>query len=1268
MITRSKRLFWFGYWFLVVVLVICALMVALLRVTYPKLPLYQEVIESQLSEMLGEDVSIGGMKAYWRGQSPVLELSDFQVEGKNSVRVKHAILALNLPKSMAYQQLVFDQLEIDQATVHIQSDSTVSGKLTDPIAFDESKRGGLLSLLMRQQQIDIHQLHITYQHDGLPALDLSDISAQLSTVGRSHRLKILGALRHNEYQSPFQFIAEVNGSPRSQPVNFYLSLPKLDQRVIAPWVRMLTESPLNKLQASQQLWGAFRKDSLQYLYAKTSVDTLDIGEQRLSDMTLVSSLRHHGSGYQARVEGALDANGKSYELPVITADWRAILHGMPDKVALESIDLDQLAQWLDAQPFLPEVGQRVLRQLKPAGYLENLTLRWQSDQLNSFVVDADLVNVAVAPWGGAPGVKGVTGRFQQTVNGGFIDLDTTNYQMHFPELEFPAWQYHFARGRVQWHMANGAVEVSSGLLQLKNREVTASGRMFLRIPFDHNLQTDLALLIGVRDSQGVAFKEYIPPKPVGYKTYEWLMHAIQGGKVRTGGFMLSGNTRTRLPDFQKPVVQLFIDVDQLQFGFDKDWPSVTQGKGYFFYRDHGFLVEAKGALLDSEVTEAWIYHGPKEDELRVLGAANGDALDIRRILMETPIRKGVGDAITDWDWAGKALTNVDVTVSLSKKYSPAVEASTKLSAGRLVSVKHRLSFEGIRGGMSFSTRSGLQSSGLSGKLFGHAVKGRIETKDHGGRGLETTVTLDGIASMAQVRSWLDQSYLSVTKGTAEYQAILQICVSNPACNRLIIHSDLVGIDVEAPLPLAKTSDTKKGFDLLLTLTESEKQQLWINYGDALRGVFELGEGGVKRAQLILGGGAPELPEQDGLWIDGNLQSLDINEFSQFLRHAGFLDSSASTESVLTVKDVHLKIKKVTSGSFVLNNMDTRIQQATSGWLFTGSNTLLQGSLFMPNDSKQIARLELDRLNVVYDTAEKTRSGSNTQEPFKPSELPQIDVYIQDLHINEKSLGEWQVEMRPDESGVALQSIQGDMFGIKVTGNASWATDGREQSIARLEFEGKNLSPLLERWGYGKLIESQYLEITTDFNWLGAPWDFGLAQLNGHFKLLVKDGRIIDAGKSGDFLRVLGILNLETVARRLRLDFSDLYKQGLAFDRISADYTIASGVAQTNEPFQLKGPSADMTLSGQLDFVNETVDKDMEVVLPVTKNLPIMGVLLGQPQIAGAVYLIDKLIGSKLEKFTTIRYHLSGDWGDPQLELSPHPAENDVPSAEGRVDD
>src|SRR5260221_14067389 len=53
-----------------------------------------------------------------------------------------------------------------------------------------------------------------------------------------------------------------------------------------------------------------------------------------------------------------------------------------------------------------------------------------------------------------------------------------------------------------------------------------------------------------------------------------------------------------------------------------------------------------------------------------------------------------------------------------------------------------------------------------------------------------------------------------------------------------------------------------------------------------------------------------------------------------------------------------------------------------------------------------------------------------------------------------------------------------------------------------------------------------------------------------------------------------------------LDFRELVGRGFAFDTISTRATIANGVLSAKE-FHMGGPSADVTMSGQVDSNRET---------------------------------------------------------------------------------
>ena len=69
----------------------------------------------------------------------------------------------------------------------------------------------------------------------------------------------------------------------------------------------------------------------------------------------------------------------------------------------------------------------------------------------------------------------------------------------------------------------------------------------------------------------------------------------------------------------------------------------------------------------------------------------------------------------------------------------------------------------------------------------------------------------------------------------------------------------------------------------------------------------------------------------------------------------------------------------------------------------------------------------------------------------------------------------------------------------------------------------------------------------------------------------------------------------------------------------------------------------------MNLIDRSVDQRLDVILPIAGNTPLAAVLLGAPQIAGALFLIDKLLGDKINEATKLSYRLTGPWAEPELE-------------------
>jgi uncharacterized protein YhdP len=157
--------------------------------------------------------------------------------------------------------------------------------------------------------------------------------------------------------------------------------------------------------------------------------------------------------------------------------------------------------------------------------------------------------------------------------------------------------------------------------------------------------------------------------------------------------------------------------------------------------------------------------------------------------------------------------------------------------------------------------------------------------------------------------------------------------------------------------------------------------------------------------------------------------------------------------------------------------------------------------------------------------------------------------------------------------------------------------------------------------------------------------FLLDSINGNLSLDIRKGQLRDVSPGAG--RVFGLLSLQTLPRRLTLDFSDVFKKGLTFDRIKGSFLLERGDAYTTNLY-LDGPAARIDISGRTGLAVKDYDQLVTVTPHVTASLPLAGALVGGPVAGGVLYAIDKLFKPTIEKITQYQYTITGSWDDPQI--------------------
>ena len=363
-----------------------------------------------------------------------------------------------------------------------------------------------------------------------------------------------------------------------------------------------------------------------------------------------------------------------------------------------------------------------------------------------------------------------------------------------------------------------------------------------------------------------------------------------------------------------------------------------------------------------------------------------------------------------------------------------------------------------------------------------------------------------------------------------------------------------------------------------------------------------------------------------------------------------VEPETGAEESSLLQTISLDIGRFVFDDIELENLSAQLTPASKGCDLKASGPQLAGSLFIPESSKGIYKADLDYLIINTPDSDDQFEEAMPEPPVDSKDLPFLNFKVKELTLNEKPMGQWSFELVPIVNGVIVENITASFHDAEARGEVRWKDDSDQRSHLTLRLDSDDFGKVLDAWGVSKSLETKSLKSYLQLSWDGAPWEFDIAKADGEIQFTAKNGRLLDVGNAGNFLRVFGILNLQSLGRRLRLDFSDLFKSGVAFDEMKANYAIEKGIAKTTEPFVMVGPSVNMAMQGSLDLDKETVDKDIEVAIPVTGNIPLVSVLLGAPQVAGAVFLFDKLIGDPLAKFSTVKYHMSGDWSDPQIDV------------------
>ena len=152
-------------------------------------------------------------------------------------------------------------------------------------------------------------------------------------------------------------------------------------------------------------------------------------------------------------------------------------------------------------------------------------------------------------------------------------------------------------------------------------------------------------------------------------------------------------------------------------------------------------------------------------------------------------------------------------------------------------------------------------------------------------------------------------------------------------------------------------------------------------------------------------------------------------------------------------------------------------------------------------------------------------------------------------------------------------------------------------------------------------------------------------MTGNFNVNVENGQFLKADPG--IAKLLGVLSLQSLPRRLALDFRDVFSDGFAFDFLRGDVTIEQGIARTNN-LQMKGVNAAVLMEGQADIAKETQLLKVVVVPEINAGSASLLTAAINPLVGLTTFLAQVILRRPLIEANTQEFLVDGTWVDPRV--------------------
>ena len=1215
-----------------VLLVFVAVSISLLRYTLPHMDKQKYRVEQWLSEQYGVELVIGELSAGWSGIGPTLLLRD--VELKQNARspigldIAETQVELDFWGTILARQINSRRFELSGLHLMVDLEQMKGSDSDFPIV------DALQSLFLEQlQQFSVRDSIVEIR----TARDQQLIDIQkLSWVNREQKHQGVGQLKVVELANNSAFFGlDLRGDKDNLSGTFYAKAEELD---LAPWLNQfvktdnkITESRGNftfwagiersrvteiqvELDESQFAWDAPDSEVSAsivggHLFAKPVRQGWDISIDNLA-------LRSHGESLISSWSARLDSEGNTYVNNRTPVNINALLPLLP--------------------LILDEKSHKFVDDLSPTVNIEELQLAFNGSA-SVHMAFSDL------SWQQAellPGLQGLSGNFSWHDNRGKLNLFSYNNTLTINNLLSQNIDYSAFRLDMFIENGEGGVELTIPEMSFSSDLVSFNQTMSYRSQDDY-----LAIETDIDPLPVDKVKSLFPGDLMGRDTRSYLTRALVSGTVEGAKIIWSGNPDHFPFEQNQGIFQAAVQISDAEFSFDERWPSLTNFDISLLFENESLTMwSERGQLLDVQLKDLHAVIPVLEDgavlTIDAIGNASGE--QVTQLMLVSDLADTVGSTLENGvQIKGLVSTNLNLHIPLSGEDVVAT-GRVALDGNTIYLPDLDMTFTDAMGDVSFINDK-VEFSELNASLLQQPVKLDFYGYQNNQGDYVADVKVAGDWDVQPLLNDYHRGFEPYLQGTGNWLANVDLIIGDADFNyKLDLRSGLQGVSSELPAPFTKSRE-----DTLPLVVRSEgnnqASNVTLTLGDEISfvGVLPHKELQFSRAHLALG--KSEFVGMGlGFSISADMDEMDFAQWygaiSALVTHIPSSDNPILAEP----QRIYVDVDNLRLFGQSLENLELVVKQSSDDWLLEFNAEQARAKVTLHSDwFNEGIKVEADYINL------NEWKGERGESSFQPelSSLPPVTFSCRQCRFQGKDLGEVQLALSRVSEGMQIDNLQMRNANGEVSAKGTWYLSDNGSSTRLIgDLNSGDFGAFLKGFDVDSGIKDSKGNFNFDLSWQHAPYEFNLATLNGSVGWRLTDGYLTEVSDKGS--RIFSILSLQSLVRKLSLDFRDVFAKGFFYDKMKGSFEVVDGRADTQDTV-IDGGAGEMTIAGYTDLTSQELDYTISFAPNVTSSVPLLVYWMVNPATAIAALAIDQVL-TEAKVISNVRYSLTGTLDEPIL--------------------